>query len=689
MSLQYSPKIVTDSLVMCLDASNNKSYPTDLPVKGGLVLWLDAADDTTFSYSSGTVVSQWRDKSGLNNHTSQATVLNQPSRSTAQNSRKIVTFDGTNDSLSTSNSLDLSVTHTIFAIASQTTGTEDAGLVSINNSLNNGLTLHNGSTYYGYYGDGSKYATSAITTSTSYIFTKVFKGTSSTTRQVYLNGTSATTTGVIANSDASGVIRLGQQSTYLNGTIAEVIIFNRELTATELKQVHTYLGQKWGISNTDRQIFDLSGNNFNFSFNGTNPRYNAKTIVSNFNTTTPYAVGSFGGQNLTSTILNLLYVDHTIEVAVNLKGFKAVKSFDNARDYEGAAGIVLWQGYHSGLYVDAATQKLTYLIWNATPDYVATEYVLPNDLKDKILYITAKRQANVLSLFINGALVAGPTSITTTVRSYTQINIGAAYQGDPSSGGSLGAFVWAGQHEYHLLRMYSRALATSELVSNYQAFKARFDNNIVRFGLVLDLDAGNPSSYAGAGTVWYDVSGNGYNAGMNNITPSNWVTYNGVKAFETNDTNNQNFTVGSFPFPQSGRTYEIWINSKSFSLGWQTWFDDGGGERVLFGTSTNTMHVYPSVEVSANLVVGQWYQLLYTMVGGNGTAVVVYKDGQSIGSGTYGYVINSGTGILLILGDTGSEITSCYCSTVRVYNRVLSAAEVLQNYNATKGRFGL
>ena len=77
------------------------------------------------------------------------------------------------------------------------------------------------------------------------------------------------------------------------------------------------------------------------------------------------------------------------------------------------------------------------------------------------------------------------------------------------------------------------------------------------------------------------------------------------------------------------------------------------------------------------------------MVGGSGTAVVIYKDGQAIGSGTYGPVINSGTGILLILGDTGSEITSCYCSTVRVYNRVLSAAEVLQNYNATKGKFGL
>ena len=69
MAQHYSPRIVTDNLVMCLDPSQNKSYPTtDLPVKNGLVMWMDAADDTTFSYSSGTTVSQWRDKSGFNYH---------------------------------------------------------------------------------------------------------------------------------------------------------------------------------------------------------------------------------------------------------------------------------------------------------------------------------------------------------------------------------------------------------------------------------------------------------------------------------------------------------------------------------------------------------------------------------------------------------------------------------------------
>jgi hypothetical protein len=190
------------------------------------------------------------------------------------------------------------------------------------------------------------------------------------------------------------------------------------------------------------------------------------------------------------------------------------------------------------------------------------------------------------------------------------------------------------------------------------------------------------------GTTWRDTSGNGWQATMSNMTAANWVTYNGVKAFETNDTNDQGFRISGFPFPQTGRTYEIWLNSKSYSIGWQTWFDDGGGERVLFGTSTDTIFVYPAANFTGNLQAGQWYHLVYTMTGGNGSSIVAYKNGASVGSGTYGYPIAT-SGTLYILGDSGGEITSCYCAIARVYNRVLTPTEVLQNYNTDKTRFGL
>ena len=215
-----------------------------------------------------------------------------------------------------------------------------------------------------------------------------------------------------------------------------------------------------------------------------------------------------------------------------------------------------------------------------------------------------------------------------------------------------------------------------------------YNSSIVTNGLMLCLDSANPRSYPGTGSVWYDVSGNGYTATMSNLSASNWVNYYGNKVFETNDTNDQGFRISSFPFPQAGRTYEIWLNSKSFALGWQTWFDDGNGERILFGTSTNTVSVYPDLNFTANLVAGNWYQISYTLAGAAGTTCNAYLNGSLLGTGTYNSVIAT-SGTLYILGDSGGEITSCYCSIARVYNRVLSANEILQNFNALRGRYGV
>ena len=67
-----------------------------MPVKNGLLVWLDAADDSTFSYSSGTEVSQWRDKSGNNFHANQSLSSAQPSRTSFNNGRKSLNFIAAN-----------------------------------------------------------------------------------------------------------------------------------------------------------------------------------------------------------------------------------------------------------------------------------------------------------------------------------------------------------------------------------------------------------------------------------------------------------------------------------------------------------------------------------------------------------------------------------------------------------------
>lgn len=189
--------------------------------------------------------------------------------------------------------------------------------------------------------------------------------------------------------------------------------------------------------------------------------------------------------------------------------------------------------------------------------------------------------------------------------------------------------------------------------------------------------------------AWYDLSMNAYRAYMSNMTQNNLVTIGGVQAYETSDTNNQGFRIPTFPFPQSGRTYEIWLRTKSFAIGWQTWFDDGGGERILFGTPTNTEFIYPDLNFSANLVADTWYQLVYTLTGAAGSIAVGYVNGAQVGTGTFANTIASGAGTLYLLGDSGSEVTSAYTSIIKIYNRALSANEILQNFNANRGRHGI
>jgi len=76
---------------------NNSAYGT--PVAGYHV-WLDAAHDGSFTYSSGSNVSQWTDRSGNAFAFTNATAANQPIRTSRLNGRKILTFDGAGGSTS-------------------------------------------------------------------------------------------------------------------------------------------------------------------------------------------------------------------------------------------------------------------------------------------------------------------------------------------------------------------------------------------------------------------------------------------------------------------------------------------------------------------------------------------------------------------------------------------------------------
>ena len=219
--------------------------------------------------------------------------------------------------------------------------------------------------------------------------------------------------------------------------------------------------------------------------------------------------------------------------------------------------------------------------------------------------------------------------------------------------------------------------------------------NTVTSGLVLELDAGNIKSYQSGSTTWYDKSGF-----ANNGTLINGVGYtssfNGSLVFDGVD-DYVNLNTTNFPTGANPRTISLFVKFTTFNNGW-TW-----NWVFYYGTSSTAQSVILGIQSSTGkltfsgygagydivtdtvLSINTWYNLTLVY---NGSAFLGYVNGTLIN--TTNLTLNTvlSTGRLSAI-PTGTDTFTGNISTTQIYNRALSADEVLQNYNATKTRFGL
>jgi len=676
--LQYSPKIVTDGLVMCLDASQNKSYPTDLPVKDGLALWLDAADDTTFSYSSGTTVSQWRDKSEQNNH---AIVMGgSPSRSVAINSRKAVSFTSTTSFKCLTGAFSSTATHIVVCRVTTSSATYQRvynGGANSDYRVFIGGRANNIATFWGS-GPSVWFDTSANSPSTTLLNTlRIISAVNNgTTATPYYDGTSMSTktttnsaayTGYELNTYGNGVT-----NQTLIGEVCEIIVYNKQLSATELKQVHTYLGQKWGISNTDRSIIDLSGNNNNGLLgDGTTadmPLFDVynKGALKLDGSTDYVAVAN-------ATSLNPATV--TVSIWVKRNGYQSQTANYLRRNYNDAYGIL----------GDIASDNVRFRIHNGSTYPESPNATL--SLNEWTNIVGTYDLANI-KIYRNGVFVnqTAHTSAISYASSNTTLTIG---RDDPVAGRYMNA-------NYGSVLIYNRALSANEILQNYEAQKNRFTNSIVHQGLILNLDAGNPYSYGGAGSTIYDVSPTALSWTINgasyNSDPIKYFSYNGSNCWLQSSTSSafdtQTLTMECWCYPtslaQNGFLFEKGQVNTQYSMFFNStnvfYF------RTIGGTINNQdLTITTSTYITANA----WNHIVCTY---NGSSKILYVNGVQVASVSASGTINTGQTNQYIgkYGDSGNSYPfNGRISESRVYNIALSAAQVLQNYNSTKGRFGL
>jgi hypothetical protein len=235
-----------------------------------------------------------------------------------------------------------------------------------------------------------------------------------------------------------------------------------------------------------------------------------------------------------------------------------------------------------------------------------------------------------------------------------------------------------------------------------------YNPRIVTDGLVLCLDAGNTKSYPGPLPVagWYDLSGNGNNGTLNG------VGYNsgngGSLTFDYADDYITTTGMGNFSYT-NGITVSVWhyngggtgpyrgvVNNGTdadryggFDLryGREDYFGGTDNGTSLNWRITNSGGTASSRVIYAN--VNEWHHYVGTY---DNSVVRVYKDGQLFDS-----ITHSGGGQLKTTSDSTtigrspgtSEYLDGRLSQVSIYNKALTAAEIQQNFNATRGRFGI
>lgn len=332
---------------------------------------------------------------------------------------------------------------------------------------------------------------------------------------------------------------------------------------------------------------------------------------------------------------------------------------------------------------------------------------MPNFIKYSITTPSGSLRKGNVALGVSSSLITGPTSTTGWYSGITPstdkyVIYQTAASGDPD--------IYTPQTDAELIRLAtskgSNATTTGSALSFFAShssfMSANFDyEDVVTTGLVYIVDSGFTCSYPKTGSTWYDLGGNTKDATLFN-TPTYITDNSGSLRFSDTSLeyatspdlgNLSNWTVECwFRLSSSlnGKVTSIVCNQYdlatklNFSIGTNNaptsfnlcagFFDGAWHNTTGFTPSTNT-----------------WYQVVGTY---DGTTIRQYVNGTADGGTlTYSGTPQSG-GEVRLMRRWDSALSSVNLvngdlSIARIYNRALSATEILTNYDNTKGRFGL
>lgn len=306
----------------------------------------------------------------------------------------------------------------------------------------------------------------------------------------------------------------------------------------------------------------------------------------------------------------------------------------------------------------------------------------------------------------SGGFNIGVNSTTTDLTGFyngiTPINGGYTIYIDKTSNGPS---IYAPQNDNDLITITKQlggsvstvpeALVWINSQSNMTVLNSNYPS-IVTDGLVLNLDAAAVSSYPRTGTTWIDLSGNGNNGNLingptYNNSGSESIVFDGVNDYvnvpKIDTTWSQNLTVGVW-IKNIGGDYRGVINTGYHSAGnWEMRFGrenfyGGTNNGTRFGCSVVTTNGIKTINLNGELNKIGYYVMTY-----DGITLKGYTNGEFFnGISQTGNVANNRD---IIIGQNGGtfQYWNSNIYSVSIYNRTLTAEEVLQNYYAGLQRF--
>ena len=286
--------------------------------------------------------------------------------------------------------------------------------------------------------------------------------------------------------------------------------------------------------------------------------------------------------------------------------------------------------------------------------------------------------------------------------------------GTTDFGGGTNAIRWgidgagAGDLNGYIGRVafYNRPVSAHEVSETYEATKSRFAPRITKSGMFANWDAGDPESYNG-GTTLKDTA-NHYDGTFVNNGSGGDISFDsangGSLVFDGSD---DYVNITTLPNCSSlARSAIIWVAVDDWPTSDvpQTPFQSAADQfDISFGVTLNAIYfngggstastAQKYVTLSPVPADGAWICWAMT-IDSSGDIVAMYRNGVALtASGTSaGFSIKNKTTIGCRINTDNTTVQNPLdgkVGSVRLYTKTLSAAEVMENYQATRARFGL